>query len=266
LLFVVLGIVGGSLHADASPLRHKSPPAASTQRPLAADMHLSVVVHRGGGRVVAGAYDDAKRWVSHAVQTTGRSEATIPAFEGSEAEWRGLMSCVRSQYSGLPVDFVEEPPATGDYVLVVVGGSPRDMGLAHTWGWASAGSGDVVSEGVGFVFSAAHRAKDRTLALCETLTHEVGHLIGLNHSTDCDDVMNTGEGCTNRDYQGGTLRGFRQANRSVLASSLAAWTKHSSDPELRYASDEHHQPPKTRARPATKLDHRATAHRRSVRP
>lgn len=241
---MVLGIVRGS-HGAAASTSHDNSPAANTQRAVGARPRLSVVVHRGGGRVVAGDYDDAKRWISHTLQTTGRSEATMPAFEGTEAEWRGMLSCARSQYSGLPVDFVEQPPATGDYLLVVVGGSPRDMGQQRIWGWASAGSRTVVPKGVGFVFSAAHRVKDRTIALCETLTHEVGHMIGLAHSADCDDVMSPA--CTNRDYKNGRLRRFRQATWSVLVSSLAAWTKRSKDPETRIADDANDKTQKTRA-------------------
>ena len=157
----------------------------------------------------------------------------MPAFEGSDAEWRGMLSCARSQYVGLPVDFVEKAPATGDYLLVVVGGSPANMGMSRMWGWASAGAKEVVPHGVGFVFSADHRAHDRTIALCETLTHEVGHMIGLDHSKDCNDVMSTNAACKNRDYKHGRIRGFQQVNWSTLTASLASWTRSAADPVTR---------------------------------
>jgi len=238
MLFVVLGTVGY--------WGNNAPAAANTQYAPAAGPHLSVVVYRGGGRVVAGDYDDAKRWVSHTVQTTGRSEATIPAFEGTDAEWRAMLSCTQSQYRRLPVDFVEKPPATGDYLLVVVGGSARSLGQTRIWGLASTGVRAVVSKGVGFVFSADHRAKNRTTALCVTLTHEVGHMIGLDHSADCSDVMSTTAECKRRDSKQGGLRGFQQANWSVLASSLAAWAK-GRDPETRITDRATDKAQKTRA-------------------
>lgn len=247
MLFVTLGIVAGCSRADASNLNDNTPAAASTQRASASGPHLKVVVRRGGGRVVAGDYDDSKRWVSHTVQTTGRSEAVMPAFEGSDAEWNAMLSCTRSQYRGLPVDFVEAPPAKGDYLLVFVGGSPTNMGKSHMWGWASTGSRTVVPKGVGFVFSADHHAHDRTIALCETLTHEVGHMIGLDHSADCDDVMSTNSACKNRDYKHGRLRGFRQTNWSTLTGSLAAWTQASKDPETRITDDANDKTQKVRA-------------------
>jgi hypothetical protein len=210
LLFLVAGLVAGSHDARAAE----------------AGRRLSIVVHRGGGRVLAGHHDDARRFVSFTLKTTGRSEVTMPAFEGTEAEWRGMLSCARSQYSGLPIDLVETPPANGEYLLVMVGGSPRNMGKTNMWGWASTGDFAVVRRGVGFVFSAEHRVKDRAIALCETLTHELGHMIGLQHSTDCNEVMDARAACTNRDYAHGRLRGFHEANRLALESSLAAWAKH----------------------------------------
>jgi len=173
LLFLVAGLVAGTHVARAAE----------------AGPRLSVVVHRGGGHVVAGNHDDARRRISYTLQTTGRSEVTMPAFEGTDSEWREMLSCARAQYRGLAVDLVETPPANGEYLFVMVGGSPRNLGKTNMWGWASTGDAAVVRRGVGFVFSAEHHAKDRAIALCETLTHEVGHMIGLQRSTSCNDVM-----------------------------------------------------------------------------
>ena len=171
----------------------------------------------------------------------------MPAFEGSDAEWRGMLSCARSLYAGLPVDFVEKPPATGDYLLMVVGGSSRSLGLTRIWGYSSTGAKAVVPNGVGFVFSADHPDNDRTAALCVTLTHEVGHMIGLDHSADCNDVMSTSVECKHRDYSHGRVRGFQQVNRSTLASSLATWAKGRADEETRIADDAKTKTQQTRA-------------------
>ncbi|NVB84228.1 MAG: hypothetical protein HOV81_37980 [Kofleriaceae bacterium] len=207
-----------------------SPPAPvvpanwpGAERPPAPGPHLPVVVHRGGGRIVAGEPDDATRWISYTLKTTGYAEATIPAFEGTDAEWVGMMSCARAQYAGLPVDLLEQPPASGDYVLMVVGGSAADMGTTGMWGWASTGEQAVVERGVGFVFSADHHPRDRTIALCESLSHEIGHLLGLAHSEDCSDLMSVSSACGNRDYEHGALRTFTETSRAILARSLAAW-------------------------------------------
>jgi len=235
LLVLAFGIVGHATSASADA------PRASCATP-----RLTVVVHRGGGRVVAGEYDNARRWVSHTLKTTGRSEVTIPAFEGSDAEWRGMLSCARSLYAGLPVDFVEKPPAAGDYLMMVVGGSARSLGLTRIWGYSSTGARAVVPNGVGFLFSADHPDEGRTDALCVTLTHEVGHMIGLDHSTDCTDVMSTTVECKHRDTSH-RLRGFQQANRSTLASSLATWAQSRMDEETRIADDAKNKTQKTRA-------------------
>lgn len=246
LLCVALGIVVCSRAAASSPLG-PSVPAANTQRARAARPRLVVVVHRAGGRVAAGDSDDARRWVSHTVKTTGRSAVTLPAFEGTDAEWRGMLSCTRAQYRGLPVDFVESPPATGDYLLAVVGGSARTIGQTKLWGLASAGSRAVVPKGVGFVFSADHRVKDRAAALCVTLTHEVGHMLGLKHSADCTDVMSTAVDCQRREAKYERVRGFRQENWSVLGSSLAAWAKRGNDQETRIVDQTNDKAQTTRA-------------------
>jgi hypothetical protein len=182
---------------------------------------LSVVVQRGGGRVTAGDWDNSSRLISRIVAEAGRAAVTMPAFEGTDAEWQAMLACVRAQYRGLPVDLVEAPPPDDAYLLLLVGGRPQALGKAGLWGLSSTGMKEVVPKGVGFVFSAEVRGNARGVPLCETVAHEVGHMIGLSHTDNCADLMSSNLACAKRVR--GQLRRFSRPSWTILTRSLAAW-------------------------------------------
>jgi hypothetical protein len=165
--------------------------------------------------MTSGVTDDAASNISAAVQTAGLAYADIPAFEGTAAEWQGMMSCTQQQFTGLPVSIVDQRPASGDYILMMVGGHSFDPYRPTIGGVATQFDGRVAERGTGFVFSAAHSGVGRAHPLCMSLAHEIGHSLGLSHSTDCRDIMNTEFTCPRT--------GFQDANRAMLATALAKW-------------------------------------------
>jgi hypothetical protein len=134
-----------------------------------------------------------------------------------------MMACARAHYAGLPVDLVEQPPTDSDYLMMMVGGTAANMGLKDVWGWSTNGKNAVVPHGMGFVFSADHHPRDRAIALCESVSHEIGHMLGLEHGNHCGDLMNVDASCNDRGYERGAIRSFDASNWSILTHSLGAW-------------------------------------------
>jgi len=205
-----------STHADPGATSVPSGPAVTTT--TAPVGHLPVFINGSGAHIVAGDRDDASGFVSAAVKSVGLESADLPAFEGTQEEWQSMLSCTQRYFSGLPVTLVDQQPEGGDYLMVVVGGRAGNVVREDFWGWApTMNDRSIVERGIGFVFSADHQVDGRSGRLCETLGHEIGHLLGLPHAPDCHDVMSDNSGCT----WDGPRGGFLADNWASLASTLA---------------------------------------------
>lgn len=139
-------------------------PAAAAARPV------TVVMERGG-RVLS-------------------DDVTIPRFGGGDQTWRGVVACVRDQFAPFQVDLVEAAPARGAYITVLVGGRASSLGYDDqvTSGVAPY-TGDVIANAVVHVFSQGGRGERDVASLCAVAAHEIGHALGLDHSTTCGDLM-----------------------------------------------------------------------------
>lgn len=211
----------GSWSTTSSPAEPTSvappePVGPVQTRTTAPSGNLVVYVHGGGGRITGGSPSDAPRWVSSTITFHDLPYVDFPAFEGTHDEWRSIMSCAQSYFADFPVTLVDQQPREGDYLLAVVSGS---MTLFHTnaWGEADTGQDGIVERGTGFVFSADHQTDHRAQRICETLAHEIGHMLGLNHVDACQDLMSANAGCT----WDGPRPGFLDDNRRLLATHLA---------------------------------------------
>jgi hypothetical protein len=189
------------------------PVTATTTTPA---NNVVVYLHGGGGRILGGTLSDAPRWVSRTVAFHGLAHANFPAFEGTQDEWRYMMSCSQNYFAGFPVTLVDQQPSSGNYLLAVVSGSASILGT-NAWGQADMDVGRITERATGFVFSADHRTDHRAQRLCESLTHEIGHMLGLDHADQCSDVMSANTSCV----WDGASPGFLDHNRSLLAANLA---------------------------------------------
>jgi hypothetical protein len=212
--------------AEPTSVATPVPVGAVTTNTVAPTNNLVVYVHGGGGRILGGNPSDAPRWVSSTVAYHGLAYADFPAFEGSQDEWRYMMSCSQNYFAGFPITLVDQQPTSGDYLLAVVSGS-MSVFNTNAWGEADTGVGGIVERGTGFVFSADHRTDHRAQRICETLTHEIGHMLGLNHVDQCQDIMSANAGCV----WDGARPGFLDHNRQVLATHLAKYGQTVQAPE-----------------------------------
>ena len=86
-----------------------------------------VYLNRGGGQI-GGGEDDAANDRSWLVP--GRS-ATVPAWSGGEARWGQVMRCVKDRFSAFNLEITDQRPAQSGYVMAMVGGSPRLLGMGN---------------------------------------------------------------------------------------------------------------------------------------
>lgn len=138
--------------------------------------------------------DDAPNGVS-SVLANARNKATrLPGWKGSATAWTKVVACVRDMFEPFDVVVTDTRPSHQDFVLVVVGGKPGDIGMAskHVGGLAPF-SGAVIAKPVVYAFSAALDHDVR--AICETIAMEVAHAYGLDHGYECKDVMTYLTGC-----------------------------------------------------------------------
>jgi hypothetical protein len=152
--------------------------------PPARSARVTVYLNPGATTLRAG-WDDARRNISALVRRRGRT-LRFPGWGASQASWNRVVTCVRKGLSAFDVEVVTRRPSTGNYIMAMVSGSARSMGFRGISGVAPY-NGKVLRNGVVYVF--ARTMRYRTRAVCETALHEVGHALGLDHSTDCKDIM-----------------------------------------------------------------------------
>lgn len=158
---------------------------------------VTVVLHRHGGLVVAAPHDSPTLGLSGILQRQGVPSAQIPAFDGGDEQWAELVGCVQERFDGLAVTIVDEPPATGPYTIAYVGGTPDLLGFTDTVGGIAPHADRVLPGSVVFVFAPPGVV---TRSLCETVAHEVGHTLGLDHTRECTDIMSY-ESCGPKEFR-----------------------------------------------------------------
>jgi hypothetical protein len=147
----------------------------------------------------------AKHDVSHAnksglIERNDITEAKLPGFTGSKKTWRAIVKCVEKQFEPFDIRVVQERPAKPGYIMVLVGGRARDIGITeghHVSGLAPFNS-EVVPDPIVFAF--AREVKNKSRIVCETIAMEVGHAYGLDHGYLCKDVMSYLTGCGSKSF------------------------------------------------------------------
>ena len=142
-----------------------------------------------GPLTLHGGPDDAAAGRSSVVAAHGAAhEVKLPGWKGTDKAWTQTVTCVRKLFEPFDVEVTDRRPTDDDYLLVAVGGRPKDIGGKdpRIAGLAPF-NGAVIPRAVVFAFAAQQSHKVRPV--CETIGMEVAHAYGLDHAYLCKDVM-----------------------------------------------------------------------------
>lgn len=160
--------------------------------------HRTIYMNLGGGTYTHASDNSAENRAS--VTPKNRPSVTIPAYEKNDKSRLELVACTKAAFARWNVTVTTEDPGAAPHVEVVVGGVPALLDLEKNVGGIAPmyGDCDMVERAVVFVFSKIYKdARDE----CETVAHEAGHAMGLDHELLCEDPMTYLEGCGQKVFQ-----------------------------------------------------------------
>ncbi len=128
-------------------------------------------------------YDNAMSNTSSVPDTS----ATIKAFTGSDAVWNQVVQCVKQTYADFDIQIVTERPASGNYHMAIVAGSPGEAGMSTGVMGVSPFSCGYIPNAISFTF--ANVNPSNVADLCWTVAQETAHSWGLDHKYDNRDPM-----------------------------------------------------------------------------
>ena len=146
--------------------------------------------------------DDSANDVSSVVQQQGLSQAMLPAFAGTDANWQKLVACMRDMYSRWNVVVTDQRPTQPGYIQAHIGGNGSEMSFqSGTGGVAPIDSQNCnnIPSAIVYVFSDVY--KTDVQGMCEAGAQEIGHAFSLDHEYLCQDPMTYLQGCGAKTFQ-----------------------------------------------------------------
>jgi MYXO-CTERM domain-containing protein len=184
---LALGMVGTVSAAPRSELvwTNEELRDAVWQPPKAATVSHVIYLNncKPNGCQIKPGYDNATTNTSSVPKTN----ATISAFTGSDAVWQQVVQCVKQTYADFDVDIVTERPASGNYHMAIVAGSPQQVGMSNGVLGVSPFSCGYINNAVSYTFG--NLIANNIPELCWTIAQETAHSWGLDHKHDNRDPM-----------------------------------------------------------------------------
>lgn len=158
-----------------------------------------IFLNRHGGELIGGT-DAAADGVSSVVLSGKKDKVLVPKWNGGKRRWARVVACVRDQFKPFDVVVTDERPSGRDFLMAMVGGRAKDIGIhtKHVGGLAPF-AGRVIPRAIVFAFS--RQLGNRVRAVCEALAMEIGHAYGLDHVYYCPDVMTYLRGCGRKRFR-----------------------------------------------------------------
>jgi hypothetical protein len=113
--------------------------------------------------------------------------STIAAFTGSDTVWNQVVQCVRQTYADFDIQIVTERPASGNYHMAIVAGTPSQVQQSNGVLGVSPFSCGYIPNAVSYTF--ANVRPNDVAELCWTVAQETAHSWGLDHKYDNRDPM-----------------------------------------------------------------------------
>lgn len=170
--------------AENLRMRHKFAPGGAP---------LPIFLNRYGGTFSNGWNDSSQN-----ISSIAYNGAVVPAFDGSDNDWNTIKGCVEEGYAAFNLWITDQEPQAGEYIEVVVGGHPSDIGVGSGVGGISPYNCDVIPKSIVFVFEQNLYGNQN---ICEVILHEVGHSLSLDHEYLCEDPMTYLSGCGDKSFQ-----------------------------------------------------------------
>jgi MYXO-CTERM domain-containing protein len=197
--------LAGAASADAPRLLTMPAPCPGPQcemdaplQPQAVGLRIVYLNFDGVTLTASSTNDDATNdrsgILSHAIPS-GQTRTIAPLSVNDLASTNGLtrtqiisrvVSEMYASHAPYNIEFVTERPASGNYSMVVFGGSCNSVaGQSNCAGIALLDCGDYMPNNITFVFPNGLRVGD----LASTAAQEEAHAFGLAHTTDTSDIM-----------------------------------------------------------------------------
>ena len=141
-----------------------------------------------------GTYRPGRNNSSTNVSSIPTAVSTLPPYEGSEADWNEIMTCMKAQYAPFNIEVTDVDPGNVPHVESVMSGRPEMIGMGPGTGGVAPVAGDcsIIERAIVYTFTQVYnRARDE----CETAAQETAHAFGLDHEFECTDPMTYLHGC-----------------------------------------------------------------------
>lgn len=122
--------------------------------------------------------------------------STIPAFEGSAAEWTAIMQCVRTIFAPYNMTITDVDPGNVPHFESIMGGRAQQAGMQQGVLGVSPFTTNcsLIPNSIVFTFTQSTRDAYGTTAalpeeLCEIAAQEIAHSFGLDHEYLASDPM-----------------------------------------------------------------------------